>query len=56
MKNKLILFAIVMSLIFFPFVTNAEEKNGLITENGEKYYYVNGVKQTGFQTIDGSNN
>ena len=29
-------------------------KNGIVEENGELYYYVNGVIQTGWHTIDGN--
>ena len=53
MKKRWILFSIFISIIFYPFAANAEEKNGILTENGEKYYYINGVKQKGFQTING---
>ncbi len=31
-----------------------EVKNGLIDENGNTYYYVNDVKQSGWQTVDGN--
>ena len=50
MKNKLILFAIVMSLIFFPFAVHAEETKyvGVQYIDGQYYYFDNnGNKQYG---------
>ena len=32
--------------------SSSSSKNGLVTENGNTYYYVNGVKQTGLQYIN----
>lgn len=32
---------------------NATKKNGLITESGKSYYYINDVKQTGWQMVEG---
>ena len=59
MKKKIFVFLVALFIVC-PFTVNAEDisttenvLNGLITENGYTYYYVNGVKQTGFQTIDG---
>ena len=58
MKKKFFV-VIVALLIICPFTVNADEVdtynvlNGLVTEGGYTYYYVNGVKQTGFQVIDG---
>ena len=59
MKKKIFVFLGALFIIC-PFTVNAEDVsttenvlNGLITENGYTYYYVNGVKQTGFQVIDG---
>ena len=63
MRKKIFVFLVVLFIVC-PFTVNADEVNnaesiysalnGLITENGYTYYYVNGVKQTGFQTIDGN--
>ena len=58
-------FGIILALfIVCPFTVNADEVNniestystlnGWVTEGGYTYYYVNGVKQTGFQVIDGN--
>ena len=62
--KKNIFSIIVALLIVCPFTVNADEVNnvesayntlnGLVTEGGYTYYYVNGVKQTGFQVIDGN--
>lgn len=41
------LVAIIALIIVF-----ATQKNGLITENGDTYYYVNGEIQSGWQTIN----
>ena len=46
----------VMILLFITFYTGnvfAEEKNGLIEENDNIYYYIDGEKQFGFQEIEG---
>ena len=33
---------------------STSEKNGIVNENGERYYYINGVLQKGQQNINGS--
>ena len=60
MKKRIFVFLVALFMVF-PFTVNADEinnvestysaLNGLVTENGYTYYYVNGVKQTGFQVI-----
>ena len=62
--KKNIFSIIVALLIVCPFTVNADEVNniestystlnGLVTEGNYTCYYVNGVKQTGFQVIDGN--
>ena len=37
----------------YSFSSLGNSKNGLVTENGKTYYYVNGVKQTGIKTVNG---
>ena len=54
MKKKIYII-IVAFIISCPFSVTAEEGglNGLITDGDYTYYYINGVKQTGFQVING---
>ena len=33
---------------------STSKKNGIVNENGERYYYINGVLQKGQQNINGS--
>ena len=51
MKKK-ILFLILLVVSLFTINVKAEELNGLVTENNKTYYYIDGIKQKGFQKID----
>ena len=50
---KKLFICILMILSCFIINVKAEELNGLVTEDGNTYYYKDGVKQKGLQTIDG---
>ena len=52
MKKIVVFFSVATFLFFLPLLTSAETKNGLITTEEGTYYYIDGVKQTGFQIID----
>ena len=53
MKKIVVFFSVATFLFFLPLLTSAETKTGLITTEEGTYYYIDGVKQTGFQIIDG---
>ena len=52
MKRKVVLL-LILSIIFIPGQVKADTEKKLVEENGEYYCYINGKKQSGFQTIDG---
>ena len=53
MKKGILIF-LGLFVMLCPVSVRADSNlNGMVTENGETYYYVNGVKQTGFQKING---
>ena len=52
MRKKFYAILIIIISIFIINV-NAEELNGLVEIDGNTYYYKDGVKQVGFQEIDG---
>ena len=55
MKTRKTVFSILVMIFFLSAInTFAEEKNGLIEENGKMFYYINGIKQEGFQIIEGN--
>ena len=52
--KKQLLTLIIAIILLCPFTVKAEETlNGLVVEDGYTYYYVNGVRQSGFQEIEG---
>ena len=40
-------------IVLFPINVKAEINNGIIVDKNGTYYYINGIKQTGFHEIDG---
>ena len=52
MKRKVVLL-LILSIIFIPGQVKADTEKKLVEENGKYYCYINGKKQSGFQTIDG---
>ena len=49
MNKKILVMLIVLMFCFAP---NVQALEGWSTENGEKYYYENGEKVSGFKEID----
>ena len=50
--KKTLIFTLFFLSCWSSVVVNADEKNGIIEDNGKIYYYLNGEKQKGFQRID----
>ena len=50
-KSKKIMLFIAFLMFFLPSIIDVHALDGELVKNENKYYYVNGIKQTGFQKI-----